>query len=1015
MGTATVLLPLALLAGLRDRAALATLLLGIGSVLLRVALGAAFDATSTVAQPLPAGHGSWVAQVEDLSTPSGDEQRAFVRLRAAPGTEPAATPTWRVYAWLPRYPALVPGDLVTVEGQLDTPPADAPGFAGFLASRAAAGTLKAVSLELLEHGSGVRPAVEQLRWSIDELLSRALPEPEAGLAAGILVGLRERVSRAVADDFTTTGLTHVVAISGWNIALVAGIATSLLRATGLGRRPRSLLVMAAIVGYTLLAGAEASVVRAAVMGGVVLLAREGGRPADATAALGLACWCLLLVDPAMVTDIGLQLSLAATAGLLALGGPAEAGVRRLAAGRAPRWFCETLGVSLAAQLATLPLILFHFGRLSLISPLANLLVAPVVPLAMLGAFVGALLGLVLVAPAMGLLLAPLSLLAWLPLAAMVRGGTLLAGIPFASLELPGPLGLAGAGIALAALLACLHLVGRPRSGSAAAAGIRDGPSPRPPGGSTARGASKRRRLTAIGAGGLLLAVLATILVARQGVLLRVSVLDIGQGDAILVEASGGQRMLVDGGPDPDLLVRRLDERIPLWDRHIDLVVLTHPHEDHAAGLAGLTPRYRIDRIAETGMASEGAGVRALRTIARGRGIARVRLVQGETFDLGRAHVEVLWPPLAALPGIAPSTGRAINDTSIVLAIGVGRQRLLLTGDLEDDRDAALLEVLPADGRRWDLLKVAHHGSATASSGPLLAVLRPRLAAISAGLGNDYGHPATATLERLAQVGATVWRTDTQGTLSVALDGRPSATASLLDGPRQPPCPARGAGTPLDQADGGSACYARPDGGAHESRGALTAHVLHAVATPPATHDRGRGGRLLPGLSRAQGRSAGGPPAGGDSRAPPRHRQGTASRSSPALARTRRGRCGLALRGRSRRAGTRRGSPSGHAPRIARRVRLGQRWPARGAHRGVCGQARHAAGGLTRATFRAMAPEACGVCGGPGPSAAAGGAARDDAVHRHRRPSRGGGAAALGGGSPRSCRGQRRPADGVGIA
>ena len=595
-----------------------------------MALGAAFDATSTVAQPLPAGHGSWVAQVEDLSTPSGDDQRAFVRLRAAPGTEPAATPTWRVYAWLPRYPALVPGDLVTVEGQVDTPPADAPGFSGFLASRAAAGTLKAVSLELLEHGSGVRPAVEQLRWSIDELLSRALPEPEAGLAAGILVGLRERVSRAVADDFTTTGLTHVVAISGWNIALVAGIATSLLRATGLGRRPRSLLVMAAIVGYTLLAGAEASVVRAAVMGGVVLLAREGGRPADATAALGLACWCLLLVDPAMVTDIGLQLSLAATAGLLALGGPAEAGVRRLAAGRAPRWFCETLGVSLAAQLATLPLILFHFGRLSLISPLANLLVAPVVPLAMLGAFVGALLGLVLVAPAMGLLLAPAepprlaaagSHGAWRDPARWrypSRASSCLARWVWPAPGSPSR----------RCWPACTWWAGA-RSGSAAAAGIRDGPSPRPPGGSTARGASKRRRLAAISAGGLLLAVLATILVARQGVLLRVSVLDIGQGDAILVEASGGQRMLVDGGPDPDLLVRRLDERIPLWDRHIDLVVLTHPHEDHAAGLAGLTPRYRIDRIAETGMASEGAGVRALRTIARERGIARVRLVQGD--------------------------------------------------------------------------------------------------------------------------------------------------------------------------------------------------------------------------------------------------------------------------------------------------------------------------------------------------------------------------------------------------
>ncbi len=161
--------------------------------------------------------------------------------------------------------------------------------------------------------------MEQLRWSIDGALSRAMPEPEAGLASGILIGLRERVSRSVGDDFTTTGLTHVVAISGWNIALVAGIATALLRGTGLGRRPRSLLVLAAIVAYTILSGAEASVIRAAVMGGVVIIAREGGRPAGAAAALGMACWGLLLVDPDMIDDVGLQLSLAATAGLLALG------------------------------------------------------------------------------------------------------------------------------------------------------------------------------------------------------------------------------------------------------------------------------------------------------------------------------------------------------------------------------------------------------------------------------------------------------------------------------------------------------------------------------------------------------------------------------------------------------------------------------------------------------------------------------------------------------------------------
>ncbi len=825
------------------RARLAASLLGFGTVALRAGLALLVAAGAGSTLPLPQGSGEWPAEVVDVSSPSGLEQRALLQVS---GPDRAG---WLVYAWLPRHPALVPGDRAAVRGVLEAPPQDAPGFAEFLASRGAVGTLKAYSVDLLGGGSGLMAAVEQLRWAVDRALSRAIPEPEAGLAAGILIGLRERVSRAVADEFTITGLTHVVAISGWNIALVAGIATGLLRATGLRRRARSLLVIAAIVAYTVLAGAEASVIRAALMGGIVLLAREGGRPSGAAAALGIACWGLLLADPGMVSDIGLQLSLAATAGLLALGSHVESAVRRLTRGRTPGWFCETLGVSLAAQLSTLPLILLHFGRLSLISPLANLLVAPVVPLAMLGAGIGVLLGPLLLAPVVSLLLAPVSLLAWLPLAVMVRGAGLLSSVPFANVELRPPLDLLAASLSLLALAMALRQARRVAPPIAP---------PQPGRSSGARGtaaAPVRRRRTAAAAtvSVLLVTGLGSVLVARPDALLRVTVLDIGQGDAILVEAADSGRLLVDGGPDPDLLVRRLDERIPIWDRHIDLVVLTHPHEDHAGGLAGLMPRYTVGRIAETGMDSVGAGVRELQAAAGRFNVGRIRLLQGAAFPLGAATIEVLWPPRDRLPATAPGTGRGVNDTSIVLSISLGQQRILLTGDLEEDRDADLLEAIEADGRRWDLLKVAHHGSATASSGPLLEVLRPRLAAVSAGTGNDYGHPARATLHRLAGVGAAVWRTDLQGTLSLALDGRASPTAALLRPRTAAPCPGAGRPTPLEQAAARGACYARPDGGTEPSRSALPAPVHRAISASAAARDRGRRAGRAPRLSRQPGR------------------------------------------------------------------------------------------------------------------------------------------------------------------
>ncbi|HSM34214.1 MAG TPA: ComEC/Rec2 family competence protein [Anaerolineae bacterium] len=855
-----------LAAAVTRRAPAAAFLVAFGSVGLRAAAAGVLAGSVLSAPSLPVGSGEWGAQVVDVSTPAGVEQRAFVRLTSHAGS--AGEGDWLVYAWLPRYPPLVPGDGILLSGTVQPPPVDAPGFAGFLEGRGAVGTLKAHTLELTASGDGFVAGIERVRWGIDSALSRAVPEPEAGLASGILIGLRERVSRAVADDFTTTGLTHVVAISGWNIALVAGIATALLRALGLSRRVRSAIVIVAIVAYTVLAGAEASVIRAAVMGGVVIVARESGRPSGAVAALGLACWGLLLVEPRMIDDIGLQLSLAATAGLLALGGQAEAAVGRLFRGRAPRWLQETLGVSLAAQLATLPLILLHFGRLSLISPLANLAVAPIVPLAMLGAAVGVLLGPLLVVPSAGLLLAPLLLGAWLPLSLMTRGASLLADVPGANVELGAPFDLLGAGLATVALAAALRVAQRAREGRLVAAPERP-PAAGSSAGSGQPAAGRRRRLAGAACALLLAAAVSVVLIARPLPGLQVSVLDVGQGDAILLQASDGSRMLVDGGSDPDLLVRRLDERIPVWDRAIDMVVLTHPHDDHAGGLAGLAPRYHVDRIIETGMPSAGSGVRGMRASAIRHGIRRVRLVQGDAVPLGAARIDVLWPPRTAIPERELTDGRAINDTSIVLSVALGQQRVLLTGDLEDDRDADILEVIPREGRRWDLLKVAHHGSATASSRELLEVLRPRLAAISVGSDNRHGHPAAATLQRLQDVGARVWRTDLQGTLTIDLDGRPRSATALLAGPAKPlPCAPSPARAPTLATAPHDACYARPDGSTHSHRSPISAPVYLALATPAAARDRrGRGG-FVPRLPRCRRRHHRRSTPGRDSRAPP---------------------------------------------------------------------------------------------------------------------------------------------------
>ena len=346
---------------------------GAALVSLRLLLGSVSPAPAP-ANDLPASLQATQVVVVSVSTPSDGAQRAVVVVEAPPG------PGLRLYARLPRYPEIVPGDRVSVGGSVRPPP-EGPGFGDYLRRSGIAGTLMARDLERVPAPPGPAAWLEHRRRDAGEILAQVLPAPQAGLAAGILIGLRDLVDRDVAAAFTAAGLTHIVAISGWNIAVVAGVLAALLRR--LSRRRRSIATLAAIAAYALAAGAGASVIRAALMAAAVVGSRELGRPGTAASALGLAVVALLVIDPAVIEDAGFQLSVAATAGLLAWGTPLSEWLRARTAApgrriRAPGWLVDSLGVSLAAQAATLPLVLLDFGRVSLVSPAANLVAAPLV-------------------------------------------------------------------------------------------------------------------------------------------------------------------------------------------------------------------------------------------------------------------------------------------------------------------------------------------------------------------------------------------------------------------------------------------------------------------------------------------------------------------------------------------------------------------------------------------------------------------------------------------------------------
>jgi len=755
------------------------------------ARGALTSGPSSPAAAIPTGDGPWTAVVQGVGSPRAGSRPVVVLLEREPPIVVAAT--------LPWYPSVVPGDRIELRGRIRAPPAD--DYGAYLTRIGAVGTLRADGLRALPPQGSLQASLEGLRRGAADGLDRSMPEPEAGLAAGVLIGLRDRVDRDLAADFTTAGASHVVAISGWNIAIVASTLGAL--AGGLRRRRRAALTAAAIVLYVAFVGPSPSVVRAGVMAGVALLARELGRPGTAAVALGWAVTGLLLLDPGYVDDAGFRLSVLATAGILAWGSSLTARLAGPAPGRPRRWLAEILGVSLAAQGATTPIVLLDFGRLSLVAPAVNLIVVPLVPPAMAAGAIALVVGLLAGLGMPGIVATLVGLPAWAIYAAMVATVRTGASLPLASLQLDSPWDLVAALVSLVAILAIARWGDRalgaaqrawhPASGHPPAVRVITG---------TASGRRRERghgtsravRLAALILAGSTIA-FGVVLAHRSDGLVHVTVLDVGQGDGILVEGERGGRLVIDGGPDPARLLVALDERLPPWDRRIDILVLTHPHEDHVAGLPAILTRYRVGRVYEPGMRGPGPGYQAWAAAFAQGGPPRGRLSTGDQLRLDGIVFHVLWPDANRVPDLPADGGTAINNVSIVLLGEVGPQRFLLAGDIEEGVDPVLLQRgLP----RVDLLKVAHHGSRTSSTPAFLAAVQPTVAVVSSGAGNPYGHPAPATIDRLHAAARSTYRTDTDGTVEVTFDG--AILRVKTSGPRR-----TSAGEP---ASGGAVAVAR---------------------------------------------------------------------------------------------------------------------------------------------------------------------------------------------------------------
>ncbi|MEU3650891.1 DNA internalization-related competence protein ComEC/Rec2 [Lentzea sp. NPDC034063] len=608
-----------------------------------------------------------------------------------------------------RWRDLLPGQKVTVKGTLAPP---------------RGGDLASALLRVRGPPGDPQPPPVWQSWA-DELrdglrqASTVLDAEEAGLLPALVVGDTEQMVPRIVDEFRTAGLSHLLAVSGANLAIICGAVYLLTRR--LGPRPAALAALAALVGFVVLAGPEPSVLRAAVMGAVALVGLVLGRQRSAVPSLATAVFVLVLHDPALGGDPGFALSVVATAALVLV---APRWARALKRRGVPNGLAEAIVVPMAASLATAPLVAGLSGQVSLVSVVANLVAGPVVaPATVLGVLAAA------VAPLSPWAAEVITHVAGPAVTWLIQVGRQAASVPGAAVGWPA--GWAGA-IALTAVTAAVVLLLR----------------------------FKRTRtlVVAVLVGGFVVLVPMRVVAPvwpPEG--WKVVSCDVGQGDALVLATDAADTaVLVDTGPDPGAVDRCLKT---LGIKKIPLVVLTHLHADHIGGLAAVLTGRAVGAVAVGPLKEPAWAWREVSQRARAQSVRVVEPKAGERFALPGLELEVLGP---RRPPVAQDENTTVNDYSLVLKAHTRAGRVLLTGDVELAGQAALLGERDLNA---EVLKVPHHGSRYSLPAFLKAV-RPQVALVSVGTGNRYGHPSPHVLDVMRTGGALVLRTDKDGDLAV---------------------------------------------------------------------------------------------------------------------------------------------------------------------------------------------------------------------------------------------------------
>ena len=652
-----------------------------------------------------------------------------------------------------RYPQRHYGDRVLAEGLMETPPVfEEFSYREYLARQGIHSLIRRAQVTLLaeNQASPIWYHLFAFKRYAQSTIASIFPEPQAALLTGILLGVETGIPDDLMDDFSATGTTHIIVISGFNITIISGIFAGLAQQLS-GRRQAAWVAMAGVAVYTVFVGASAAVLRAALMGILYLWGRHLGRATFAPVSLAAAAIGMTVWNPHTLWDVGFQLSFAATVGLVLYTEPLErifeqALVRFTSTEQAQQvvgLVNEALLVTLAAQITTTPIILGCFGRLSLVTLVTNFLILPAQAGVMIWGGIATLLGLV-VQP-LGQIV---GWVAWVFLTYTIEVVRLTARVPFASVQVRLDGWMVWGYYALLGSLT--WWLAQPRD--------------KKPGFFRKTWFLLTQETKLLAGAAVILLILAFVAWrASPDGRLHVVFLDVGQGDAIFIQTPSGRQVLVDGGPSERVLLSQLGRQMPFWDHTLDVMVLTHPDADHITGLVPVLERYQVDAVIFREMEHESEIYEYWLQLLAAEGAT---VYQGQaglslTLDEGLEMV-VLHPGVELVSGSAGNT----NNNSVVTRLDYGQVSVLLPGDIEAEVERRMVAV--GAPLRSTVLKAAHHGSCSSTTQEFLEAVYPAVVVISVGADNDFGHPCADVLERLESW--PVYRTDERGVVEVISDG-----------------------------------------------------------------------------------------------------------------------------------------------------------------------------------------------------------------------------------------------------